>query len=157
MKLKMQNVTAFLGEIFSFFKEKVFDFEKFFSWGYLNASASTILRYWIVYVVIFALLIVVGLFIQFYFGRKTLPKFRKKFYKRLGDFLVYPPLVYLFLITVRRAGLEGLNKRILPVSLALIWLIWLGFLVYYRIAVVSKLQKMYLEQRRKEKYIRNGS
>jgi len=153
----MSKIGQFFVSAADLFKEKIFDFGKFFSLDYLNSSAPPTIRYWIVYVVVFTLVIATGLFIQFYFGRKVLPKFRKKFYKRLGDFLVYVPLVYLLLISVRRAGLEGLNKRIFVVILALIWLIWLGFLLYYRIAVVPKFQRLYLKRQREEKYIKNGS
>jgi len=138
-----------------FLKEKIFDFSKLFDWVYLTESPAANLRCGAVYLAILAVFIIGGLVIQIISARKKYPKFYKKFLKRLGDFFIYLPTLSIFFILARLSGISGLNKRVYLVSVILIWLIWFCLMIYYRLAVVSKMWLQYKTYKEEERYYQN--
>lgn len=140
-----------------FFKEKIFDFGRFFNWDYLTISPSVSIRYMWVYVGFFLFLIICGVALAIYRGRTVKPRFLKRYLSWVEAFLIYIPAGLILYIFIRVAGLQGLNMRLVALFLLFIWLIWLIFLLYYLLVIIPKYFRLYVEEKRREKYIKNGS
>lgn len=143
--------------IFVFLKERIFDFGRFFDWNYLTISPSVSIRYFWVYIGIFAFLILCGIALAIYLSRSVKPKFLKKYLYWVESFLLYIPFFLILHLLIRLAGIEPLNTRLTALALLAIWLIWFIFLLYYLIVIIPKYFRLYVEEKRREKYIRDGS
>jgi len=129
-------------------------FIQIFNPTYLREGISLPPTYLYIVLGILGLMIIIGFFMPSFFSKKVLPRFYKRYMKWIGDFLIYIPVVFAFLLAVYLAGFPVANYFF--VFTFVIWLIWFVFLVYYRIVNVSKLWYKYHEQKRKEKYKKNG-
>ena len=148
----MTQINSIIAHIGLFFKEKIFDFSKIFSKNYLFDSPSTEIRYvWEIYLVLVALL-VTGLVMQFINDRRIMPKFYRRYLHFISNSLIWFPVVLILLLFLRKAGLEPLNQRFYPVAALGIWLIYVGFLIYYRLVKVKKMWFKYREQKEQKKY-----
>lgn len=125
-----------------------------FSQAYLNESINLTTKNAIIALVVLALFVVCGIALQLFIDKKKAPHFYKRLIKWIGDFLLYIPLIIVFLLAVYLAGFQV--KKLFFLIILAIWLIWFLFLVYYRIAKVSALWYKYREFKRKEKYQNNG-
>lgn len=85
--------------------------------------------------------------------KKKIPKFQKRFIRKVGDFLLYIPILFSVVVLAVYAMVNSINLPIYIAILGLIWLIWLVFLIYYRIVVISEFWKLYYKQKKEEKYI----
>lgn len=146
-----------MNTFFSFFKEKIFDFDRFFNWTYLTISPSENLRHSLFYLIICGILIVCGLMLSFHMSRVTRPRFYKKFIKLVYSFLIYPPILMFVHFGLRYVGIEPFNNRLTALTILAIWLIWFIFLLYYLIVRLPKMFGLYELNKRKEKFIKNGS
>lgn len=143
--------------IFIFFKEKIFDFDKFFTWPYLTVSPSVNTRYLYVYFGFFALCVIAGIVLAIYLSRTRQPKFYKRFLYWVDSFLIYIPLALVLHLLLRLGGIEPFNNRLTGLVIVSIWLIWFLFLLYYLIVRLPKYFGLYVEEKRREKYFKNGS
>ncbi|OQA51805.1 MAG: hypothetical protein BWY43_00813 [candidate division WS2 bacterium ADurb.Bin280] len=146
-----------MNTFFNFFKEKIFDFEKFFNWTYLTIAPSANTRHSLYYLIIFVISIIIGFGIFIYLNKVTKPRFFKKYLKNVAYFLIVPPFALIFYFASRFAQIEPFNYRVYALLIATIWLIWLIFLLYYLIVRLPKMFSMYEQSKRKEKFIKNGS
>jgi uncharacterized membrane protein len=131
------------------------NFKQFFSYDHLFTPATEPMHFALYFFVIFGLSLLVAIYL--FLTAKSKPiKFQKTFSKRMGDGLFYLPTLMILYIFIRRGGLEMASQRIIFLILLFGWLIWLVFLIYYRLAVISKLYLEYNKRKREEKYIRHG-
>jgi len=143
--------------IFIFFKDFFSNLADFFQWSYLTISPSTNIKYFWVYISIFVALIIAGLILNIYLSRTRKPRFKKRFLYYLDNFLIYIPLAFILQLVIRKAGIEPFNTRLTAVILGAIWLIWFGFLLYYLLVIMPKFSRLYVEEKRREKYFKDGS
>ena len=123
-------------------------------WQYLIRTDVAPIKYSLVIVIILFSLIVVGFISQFFVEKKSAPRFYKDFLKRIGDVLIYIPLLLIFLVGGRYLGIEGLSRPIyLEVCIA-VWLIWILFLLYCQIAILPKYWRKYNKVKQEEKYLK---
>jgi len=131
------------------------NFKTFFNYNHLFQPATEPMKYILYFFALFGLAVLVSL-ILYFLAKKKPVKFQKDFYKSIGDSLFYIPILMILYLFIRRAGLEIASQRIIFVSLLIIWLIWLIFLLYYRLAVISKLNLEYNKKKKEENYLRHG-
>lgn len=143
--------------VFIFFKEFFLDLADFFTWSHLTISPSTNIKYFWIYISIFAVLIIAGLILSIYLSRTKKPRFKKRFLYLIDNFLIYIPLAFILQLLIRKVGIEPFNTRLTAVILGGIWLIWFGFLLYYLLVVMPKFSRLYIEEKRREKYFKDGS
>lgn len=105
--------------------------------------------------ILFGLSILTAITLYFLSARRKV-KFEKVFYKRLADGLLYIPIVLILYVFLRQMGIAIATQRIFFLILVLIWLIWLGYLVYYRLVVIVEFKRIYEKKKNKERYINYG-
>jgi len=132
-----------------FFTQKIFDFHKFFNWSYLTKNPGSDLRYGSILISVFAAIVIAGLIMQIIVEKRKYPKFYKRYLKRIGDWLIYMPLLIVFLLLARLFDIGGVDSRIYLAAALAIWLIWFLYLLYYRIVVVRRFWKLYREYKGK--------
>lgn len=155
--MRARLVSIVMQNILVSFKEKVFDFDKLFNWTYLSIQPSSSIRYMWVYVFTLGAFIIAGLILLIYTSRTIKPKFYKRYLGWVSSFLIYVPLLLIFHLLLRTSGIELLSNRLSALVLLSIWLIWLVFLLYYLIVRLPKYFRLYVDQKRREKYIKDGS
>lgn len=143
--------------IFIFFKELYLNLADFFNWSHLTISPSSNIKYFWVYIAVLAVLVIAGFVLGVYLSRTKQPRFKKRFLYHIDNFLIYIPIALLIHLLTRKAGIEPFNTRLIAVILGGIWLIWLGFLLYYLLVIMPKFSRLYVEEKRREKYIKDGS
>lgn len=126
-----------------------------FSWKYLTSTPSDSLKYPIPILAILFALIIAGFILQFASNRNQAPRFYKKFTSHIMAFLLYMPVLLIFLVLIRVAGIEGAQNLVWSAFILAIWLIWFLFLIYYRIVVVAQMWRKYHEVKKEEKYFKN--
>ena len=102
------------------------------------------------------ILIISGIFLYWYVERKKTARFYKKFIKKMGDALIYIPALLTLLVLAQYLEVDGMGLRIYFVLPLVIWLIWIFFLIYYRVVVIPKLWDEYYKRKQTEKYLTNG-
>ena len=151
----MQKIISILSQAGLFFKDTVSTIPKLFSWKYLTTPPSGNFKYSIPTFVILLLMIGSGFALQIRTERKTTPRFQKRFLGYLAAFLIYIPLVLIFLALARIGGISGMDNP-LWVAIALgLWLIFLVYLIYYRLVVVRKMWIKYYQIKNEEKYFKD--
>lgn len=123
-----------------------------FTWEYLTTPIERPDIIWPYFAIILAL-IVASIVCFIVADKKKLPKFQKRFIRKVGDFLLYIPILFSVVVLAVYAMIDSINLPIVIAILGLIWLIWLVFLIYYRIVVVREFWKLYYKQKKEEKYI----
>jgi cell division protein FtsW (lipid II flippase) len=127
----------------------------FFSYTHLFGPATEPMAYVLYFFAIFALSLLASV-ILYSLAKNKPVRYQKDYFKRIADALFYIPILMILYLFIRRAELEILSQRIVFLILLILWLIWLGFLLYYRLAVIPKLNKEYSKKKREENYIRHG-
>lgn len=130
--------------------------KNFFSYNYLIATPSEPINYSLYIYILLALLVIGSLLLKLYLGRKVLPVFYKRFLRRISDAFLYMPIAVALFVAVRNTGIEGVSARLYLDLVLLIWLIWLGFLVYFRLVEIPVLWQEYKKKKREERYINHG-
>jgi len=110
------------------------------------------------YFVFFIVLIIISILIHIVVDKRKIPKFQKRFVRKVADFLLYIPLFYLLICLSVYAGVQSLALPLYVLLLGVIWLIWLIFLIYYRLVVIREFWKLYFNKQKEEKYLhdKNG-
>jgi len=153
----MNQINAIFSQIGLFFKDTFLTIPNFFNWKYLTSAPAQSFKYPIPTLTILLVCIALGFLTQFLTERKTAPKFYKKFLGSVANFLIYPPVILIFLVFAKIGGVAGVENTIwVAITLAL-WLIYFLYLIYYRLVVVAKLWRKYQEVKREEKYFKNGN
>ena len=129
--------------------------KEFFTYTHLFTPTTEPMRFVLYFFAVFGLCILIAIYLFFIAKRKRI-KFQKTFYRQVADALFYLPILMILYIFIRRGGLEIASERAIFLLLIVSWLIWLGFLLYYRLAVISRLYLEYDKKKKEEKYIRNG-
>ena len=125
-------------------------------WTYLTTPIQRPDIIW-PYFAIIAALIVASIVTFFVIEKRKLPRFQKHFIRKVADFMLYMPTLFLLVVLAVYAGVDSLSLPVLALSLGAIWLIWFIFLVYYRLVVVKEFWKLYYKQKKEEKYINGKS
>lgn len=107
------------------------------------------MRYGSILISVFAAIVIAGLIMQIIVEKRKYPKFYKRYLKRIGDWLIYMPLLIVFLLLARLFDIGGVDSRIYLAAALAIWLIWFLYLLYYRIVVVRRFWKLYREYKGK--------
>ena len=130
--------------------------KNFFTYNYLIATPSDPIAYSLYFYILLLLLMAGGVYIKIYIAKRTMPAFYKKFLRRISDALLYPPIFVALFIFIRNAGIEGLAGRAYLDLILLGWLIWLSFLLYFRIVEIPVYWQEYKKKKREERYINHG-
>ncbi|MCX6809532.1 MAG: hypothetical protein NTZ65_02180 [Candidatus Berkelbacteria bacterium] len=128
----------------------------FFSWHNLTSSFSEVTRYAKWELLVLGILIITGIFLYWFSERKKTARFYKKFIKKVGDALIYIPALLTLLVLAQYLEVDGMGLKIYFILPLMIWLIWIIFLIYYRIVVIPKLWDEYFKRKQTEKYLKNG-
>lgn len=123
-----------------------------FSWNYLTTPMQKPDPIW-PYFVFFALSMVASIVLHIATDKKKMPKFQKRFIRKISDFLLYIPTLFQFILLAIYAGIKSFSLPIYLFILGVIWLIWFFFLIYYRLVILREFWKLYLKQQEEEKYI----
>lgn len=129
--------------------------KEIFTLEHLFSPATEPMPYGLYFFAVLGLCLLFSIYLYFIAKKKPI-KFQKKFFKNIADALFYLPILMILYIFIRRGGLEIASQRIIFLVMAVLWLIWLGYLLYYRLAVISRLYLEYGKRKREEKYLRNG-
>ena len=151
----MQTLNSTLSQIGLFFKDAINTIPNLFSWKYLTTPPSGNFRYPIPALVILLLLIGAGFALQIITEKKIAPRFLKKFRGYIANFLIYIPLVLIFLTLARISGISGMENPIWVAFTLGVWLIFFLYLIYYRLVVVKKMWIEYYKIKDEEKYTKN--
>jgi len=122
------------------------------TWKYLTTPVERPEIIW-PYFAIFIVSIIASLVLYIAVEKKKIPKFQKRFIRKIADFLLYMPILFLIIVSSVYAKINSIGLPIYVVILGVIWLIWLIFLIYYRLVIVSEFWKLYFKQKKDEKYI----
>lgn len=133
----------------------VINFKTFFSFSHLFEPATTPMSYVLYFFAVFGLALIASI-VLYYLANKQPVRFQKDYFKKIADSLFYLPILMILYLFIRRAELEMLSQRAIFLTLLILWLIWLGFLLYYRLAVIPKLYLEYSKKKREENYLRYG-
>lgn len=122
------------------------------TWKYLTTPIERPDIIW-PYFAVFIVLIIASLVLYITVEKKKIPKFQKRFIRKVGDFLLYMPMLFLMIVLAVYAKVNSINLPIYVAILGVIWLIWLIFLIYYRLVIVREFWRLYFKQKKEEKYI----
>ena len=155
----MDKISSYLTQALStvtlFFKESFSFWPKISSREQLFQPPTEPAKYASWYIAVLVLLIVFGFILQSVSEKRVYPRFYKKYLSRLGSLFIYLPTVFVLLILVRMAGIFDLAAPVYYLVIFVAWLIWFVFLLYYRLAVVSRLWARYRQEERERKYIKH--
>lgn len=140
----------------NFISQNILNLKNLTDRTYLYESSEAKLNYWIYLVITLVIMIIISFYLNWKISKTKQPKFYKSYLKRFYDSLLYFPLIFIILIFSRIGGIYPINIRILVVANAFIWLIWLAFLVYYRIVNIPSLWQKYYHHKREEEYKSHG-
>lgn len=129
------------------------NFSKLFDWEYLSSYVSKKFAFANEFAIVLLVIFSASLLAYFFITKKKLPKFLKRHYIILANTGIFGSIYFLFLIFARVQGLSYLNLRSTFVISALFFVIWLIFLLVYRIIKISSLMDQYKVYKRKEKYL----
>jgi hypothetical protein len=127
-----------------------------FSWEYLTNPLQKPENLW-PYFVSLTVLIAISVILHAVADRIKIPRFQKRFLRKIADFLFYIPILFQFILLAMYTGVKSLSLPIYILLLGLIWLIWLCFLIYYRLVILKEFWQLYLKQKQEEKYIHGKS
>ena len=134
-----------------------FNFSKLFDWQYLAEDAPARLAHSTSLTIFFGAIFVLSAVSYFILAKKKLPRFLKRFYYWIVYTGLYGSVYFLFLIFSRTQGLNFFKLRSVFIISVVLVLIWLIFLLIYRIIIVSRLIDQYKVYKRKEKYLHGKS
>ena len=154
--MNLSSISNFFISFPSLFKEDVFDIRRISDWAYLNSPQTVQFKLALPIIIILGLVATLGIVLKFIVEKRHDPRYYKRYLSRIGDFLFYIPFFLIFASFIRIAGVENINRRIFPVVLCVIWLIWFAYLIYYRLVYVAKMSLFQKELKRKEKYLNGG-
>jgi hypothetical protein len=133
---------------------KSINISQLWDWKYLIRTTTAPIKYSLVIVIILFLFIIAGFTSQLFIEKKSAPRFYKDFLRRIGDVLIYMPLLLIFLVGGRYLGIEGLSRPLYLEICVAAWLIWILFLVYYRVVILPKYWMKYNKVKQEEKYLK---
>lgn len=129
------------------------DFEKLSKSNYwLSLSPYEDSGFWqeIILFVIFLSIITVYIFIRYKNTQfDSLKKIRKGILKSSIFFVIFM-LLWVFM---RTQGIYLLSNRLIGLSIVIFWLLWIGWILYYRIRKFPLEYFQELDKKRKEKYL----
>ncbi len=131
------------------------NFKEFFTYNHLFTPTNEPMHYVLYFFSLLGICLLISIYLYFIAKKKPI-KFQKNFYRRVADSLFYLPVLMILYLFIRRGGLQIASQRIIFLSMLVLWLIWLGFLLYYRLAVISRLYLEYSKKKREERYLKNG-
>jgi predicted ferric reductase len=152
----MTQIKSIFSQIGLFFKDTFQSVPKIFNWEFLKTPLSGPSQYGLVYIIILVIIVIFGLTFQTIIGRRTYPKFYKKFLYKIAAFLIYIPVILIFLNLIIISGINLLTNPIYSVATVAIWLIWFLYLVYYRVVIVKRYWVKYKTYKKEENYLKNG-
>lgn len=133
---------------------KSININQLWDWKYLIHTTTTPIQYSLAIVIKLFLFIVAGFVFQLFIEKKSAPRFYKDFLRRVGDVLIYMPLLLIVLVGGRYLGIESLSRPLYLEICVAVWLIWILFLLYYRVAILPKYWREYGKVKQEEKYLK---
>lgn len=125
----------------------------YFSSGYLFKASFEFKYYWL-YLAFFSLVLVFSFLIRFFGGKyKNTPEFKSIFKKGFWLFFVLGVLGFLS-VFFRYEGIPLLGLRIWTFLILTGIIVFLGYLLFWRLFVFSKVIERYQEKQRKEKWLK---